>query len=146
MLISQFEGREFELTRGHLFKGLGNLYNEFIPFFKSSQCSKELNHFCPPSSSDDLCLLFCFYPFYFISYLMYIVQNILYRREVPGTYLRSWILSEHLMRAGGYIFIIKYIFQMDCPVSSLSIYHTHEQSYAGTVMVPQKLQISGFKK
>ena len=38
MLISQFEGREFELTRGHLFKGLGNLYNKFIPFFKSSQC------------------------------------------------------------------------------------------------------------
>ena len=28
-------------------------------FFNSSWCSKELKQFCPPRSSDDLCLLFC---------------------------------------------------------------------------------------
>ena len=39
--------------------------DEFIIFFKivrvqNSQCGKELNKFCPPNSSDDLCLLFLF--------------------------------------------------------------------------------------
>ena len=40
----------------------------FILFFKiileenNSKCSKELNQFCPPNSSNDLCLLFCLYP------------------------------------------------------------------------------------
>ena len=40
----------------------------FILFFKiileenNSKCSKELNKFCPPNSSNDLCLLFCLYP------------------------------------------------------------------------------------
>ena len=51
---------------------------QFILFFVSSWCNsyfsfyhprgkqlagKELNKFCPPNSSDDLCLLFCIYPF-----------------------------------------------------------------------------------
>ena len=40
---------------------------EFIRFFKivlgkiASAC-KELNKFCPPNRSDDLCLFFCIYP------------------------------------------------------------------------------------
>ena len=51
--------------------------DEFIPFFISSWCNTsystnrpvqnsqrgiELNRFCPPSSSDDLCFLFCLHP------------------------------------------------------------------------------------
>ena len=32
------------------------LFEEYI------QCGKELNKFCSPNSSDDLCLLFCLYP------------------------------------------------------------------------------------
>ena len=36
-----------------------------IVLVQSSQRGKELNQFCPPSSSDDLCLLFCIYPSYF---------------------------------------------------------------------------------
>ena len=55
--------------------------DELILFFKSSWCTihpflqivlvqnsqrgKELNKFCPPNSSDDLCLLFCTYLSFF---------------------------------------------------------------------------------
>ena len=41
---------------------------QVILFFKSSQCKivtqcgKELNQFCSPNCSNDLCLLFCLYP------------------------------------------------------------------------------------
>ena len=49
----------------HLFRQVAFIL--FILFFKiilvgNSSCGKELNKFCPPNSSDDLCLLFCLYP------------------------------------------------------------------------------------
>ena len=48
--------------------------DEFIPFFKSLWCKyvaglgKEFNQFCPPNSSDYICLLLCMYVFILLLY------------------------------------------------------------------------------
>ena len=41
---------------------MNSSYSSYCPGAKRLAWQKEFNRFCPPSSSDDLCLLLCLYP------------------------------------------------------------------------------------
>ena len=60
----QFLAARAILHHDDLKKGMNSSYSATRPWCKMGMHGKELNKFCPPSSSDDYCLLFCIHPSY----------------------------------------------------------------------------------
>ena len=104
------------------FKALALKDLQFLGLVKSNVCCfqsncKELKKFCPPRSSDDLCLLFCIHPFSMgptednLGYLsIYVLVVIIYsglRTEDLGTRVPEYHSAKHLTNCGTAISSIK---------------------------------------